>query len=821
VFTYLATAIRAGDRSVPYSLIAALDLRTLSGEDRVAGRQSAGDREIVLNAWTTDALGVGAGDPVSIEYYLWDESGQLLTRTATFEVARSIPLAGLAADRGLAPDYPGITDSPSFADWDPPFPVDLRRIRPRDEEYWDKYRTTPKAFVPLDTGRRLWGTRYGSVTALRFVAGEGEDSTRLAANVSNALVAQLRPGDFGQRVTAIRAEGLAASQGATDFGEYFTYFSFLLVVSALLLAALFFRLGIEQRLREVGIFRALGFPPRRVFEMFFAEGMLLSSAGAAAGAFGGVVYGWLVMLGLATWWRDAVGTTRLELHVAPSNIVLGVAGGLTAAGIAIAWTLRRVARASPREMLAGFIDGAGGATTARAGRRPRNVPALASVLLFAIGFAAIASASFGWLGETAGFFAGGSSILVAILCAFAALLRRPSRSTLGGGGVWTIPRLGFRNAAVRPGRNTLCMALVAAATFIVVAVDAFRLDDPAHLADPRSGTGGFALMAETMVPLHHDPSTAAGRATLNLAGTPVDRWSTFRLRPGDDASCLNLYRPREPRILAPSDAFVAEGRFAFAASLASSPEERKNPWLLLRSSLDKGVVPVIADANSLRYVLHRAVGDEIVFADGSRKIRLKVVAALERSLFQSELLMSDENFVKLFPSIGGYRFFLIDTDLSRVAPARTAVGERLRDFAVEVTTPAERLAEFSRVENTYLTTFQMLGGLGLMLGSVGLATVLVRNVLERRRELALLRAVGYRQSHLALMVISENAVLLMGGLAAGTVSALLAIAPAAAPRGNGTLGLLIPAVLAAGLTASVVATVLMLRAPLLPALKTE
>jgi ABC-type lipoprotein release transport system permease subunit len=56
----------------------------------------------------------------------------------------------------------------------------------------------------------------------------------------------------------------------------------------------------------------------------------------------------------------------------------------------------------------------------------------------------------------------------------------------------------------------------------------------------------------------------------------------------------------------------------------------------------------------------------------------------------------------------------------------------------------ERLANFHRVENTYLSTFQMLGGLGLILGTLGMAAVLLRNVLERRRELALLRAVGLR-----------------------------------------------------------------------------
>ena len=62
----------------------------------------------------------------------------------------------------MAPTYPGITDSPTLDDWDPPFPVDLRRSAKSTNWSWENYRTTPKAFVALKTGQQLWQTRYGS-----------------------------------------------------------------------------------------------------------------------------------------------------------------------------------------------------------------------------------------------------------------------------------------------------------------------------------------------------------------------------------------------------------------------------------------------------------------------------------------------------------------------------------------------------------------------------------------------------------------------------------------------------------------------------------
>ena len=154
-----------------------------------------------------------------------------------------------------------------------------------------------------------------------------------------------------------------------------------------------------------------------------------------------------------------------------------------------------------------------------------------------------------------------------------------------------------------------------------------------------------------------------------------------------------------------------------------------------------------------------------------------------------------------------------------------ALEEGLSDYGFDATSTSERLARFHRVENTYLSTFQMLGGLGLALGTLGLGAVLLRNVLERRRELALLRAVGYGRAHFGVMIVAENALLLACGLLTGTFCALLAVAPVAAARGGrlpwASLGLLLAAVAVSGLAASLVATAAALRAPLLAALREE
>jgi ABC-type antimicrobial peptide transport system permease subunit len=223
----------------------------------------------------------------------------------------------------------------------------------------------------------------------------------------------------------------------------------------------------------------------------------------------------------------------------------------------------------------------------------------------------------------------------------------------------------------------------------------------------------------------------------------------------------------------------------------------------------------------MTYVLHLALGQDFVL-NGNR---FRIVAALQDSLFQSELLISEKNFLRLFPDVEGYRFFLLNVPPQTAQQVTGTLEEALSDYGFDIQSTQARLAGFHKVENTYLSTFRSLGALGLVLGTVGLAAILLRNVLERRRELALLRAVGYRPSHLAAIVLLENLLLLLLGLVTGAVCALLAIAPAVALRGGqlpiASLGLLLAAVLATGICASLAATRAALRTPLLAALRSE
>src|SRR5262249_24915374 len=154
-----------------------------------------------------------------------------------------------------------------------------------------------------------------------------------------------------------------------------------------------------------------------------------------------------------------------------------------------------------------------------------------------------------------------------------------------------------------------------------------------------------------------------------------------------------------------------------------------------------------------------------------------------------------------------------------------ALEAGLAGHGFTATPGAQRLASYLAVENTYLSTFQALGGMGLLLGALGLAVVLLRSIWERRGELALFRALGFRERALRWLILAENGFLFVLGLVVGAGAGILSIAPELLSGSGGVpwlrLTLLLFLVLLIGLLSAAIATASALRASLLAALRRE
>lgn len=824
LLTYFANELWRSTNSTPYSMITAMG-SPIVPEDLT-------DDEIIINDWLAEDLNAKPGDEISIRYYLLDAGRDLTERTNRFTVRSVIPMTGAARDPDLIPDFPGVSDAETTRDWEAGFELETHRIRPKDEEYWEKFKGTPKAFITLAKGEELWSNRFGSYTAMRWPAA-GVNTNTLAS----AILSNLDPGSVGLRFEPIRQQALEASSSGTGsfFGGMFIGFSMFLIASALLLMALLFQFGLEQRSPEIGTMLALGYQPKEVRRLLLKEGVSIGLIGGLIGAIGGVAYARAMVHGLTSIWSEAVGSAALAFYVTPFTVIAGIFGAAIVSAVTIWFTIRKQANRPARELLTEGAEAAGQRFDARAGKWGMRIV----IVLVLLALAMTAGGFSKGLADAAGdFFGVGALILVAGLMGIRIWFAKMNRDASSSASTHSMNRsqLAMRNATRRSKRSVATSALLASGTFLVVAIAAFRLDATADAEKRSSGTGGFALIGESALPVMHDLNTEKGRDFYGLNPRPLEGVSfvPFRVREGDEASCLNLNKAQTPRVIGVSPQLLAD-REAFTFVQTVDGSLQADPWKGLTRDefypnkgepLAEDEVACIGDFNSLMWALQKKVGDTIELTDeAGNTFKLRIIGAVKNSILQGNLIIDEDEFTKRFPGESGYRMFLIDAPAEKIADVSGALSRNLSDIGIQLTPALDRMNAFNAVQNTYLSTFQVLGGLGLLLGSAGLGVVVLRNVLERRGELGLLMAIGFRRREMQRMVLLEHGLLLALGLGLGVITACVAILPAVLSPGGEipwrSLPWTLGGVLVNGLLWTWVATKVALRGKLLAALRNE
>jgi ABC-type antimicrobial peptide transport system permease subunit len=774
ILTYFVNEIRARDRATPYSMVSAVS-RTVNKGGFIP--TDLRENEILVNKWLAEDLNVAEGDEIELTYFVLGARRSLKEETKRFRIKAIVPMTSPAADPNLMPDFPGLADAENCRDWDPGIPIDLDKIRDKDEQYWQKYRGTPKAFIPLETGRKMWANRFGNLTMIYY-----PDDDQSQQKIADSLLGNIDPASVGLFFQPVRSRGMKAGSQGTDFGQLFLGLSMFLIIAALILMGLLFVFGIEKRSQQIGMLLAVGLSPKTVKRLLLLEGGILLIIGVIAGASAGLIYTRVMIYGLATLWREAVAGSRIYFHAEPSSLLHGALGAVAVCFFAIWLTLRKKISRPARELLAGVYED-GYYTNRRIFRGKLGLyiaaaAATAAIVLLVMTGDADSSAVAGV------FFGAGALLLIAGLGLTHTLLRM----TAGG---WnktmaSLAGLGLRNITRRSGRSLAVVGLLACGIFLVIAVGANRHSALENAGKTGSGTGGFTLLGQSSISILHDLDTASGREEMSLDEEILQdvEFVQMRIREGDDASCLNLNRAQMPQLLAVRpDRLQQRGSFTFIESIES--DEANEQWELLNENLGEDVVPAVGDYATVYWALGKSGGDEIDYIDEKGKsFRLRIVGMIENSILQGSLIISENALIERFPSEAGYRLILIDSPDEKTEAVADLLSSRLRDYGLSITSTIRRLAQFNAVENTYLAIFQLLGGLGLILGSIGLGLVVLRNVLDRRGELAMLQAVGFNKPALKRMVFYEHGGLMIGGLVCGIIAALVAVGPALRSHGS-------------------------------------
>jgi len=822
VLTYLANHISLTDNSVapnetedsgiPFSMLTAFDLNADFPLENLQGQTIAAlkDNEIVLGQWAAEDLGAKIGQTIQVKFYEPETiDGQEIERTVDLnlvDIAKATVPSEPYQSRGrrvtpaqfktapttandpwLTPEVPGITDAASIDAWDLPFDTSSS-LRSKDDQYWEYYRTTPKAFIASSTGLKLWKNRFGSYTSFR-VPGDATSGDQLRQKLAAAIPGNLD--ELGFQVIPAKLQGLAGSQGSTPFDVLFLMFSMFVIAASLMLLALFFRLGMQQRSKELGLWLAIGFDEFTARSIWIKESIASTIIGMIVGTILGIAYASVITLLMRTAWVGAVASPFLQLHWSWLSIGMGGIGSL-AVCLGVVWlSVKQATKTSTRSLLSG-----GWNDNQSAAQKPKWWHATYTRISM-IGFATIAS--------LAGFFAAGDAQAVAFLAggffalmaALTTIYDRLVQQQAHDNFSWSV--VDQLNLARQPLRSLIIIGLVGLATFLIMAVSAFRLSPSIR------GTAGFDLVVTTDLGILKDLGQSTTRNELISAGeveatSPQESTQSelklfgFRFHDGEHASCNNPFQARQPQVLGASQAFIDRFNsqevpsFAWAGTTAMTQQAAINPWRLLDDSAAqnfsntedaKQPISVIIDKNTAWYALKVYLPGTkftIDFPDAG-PVEFRLVGLLDNSLLQGALIVGPNDFLKVFPDQVGNRYFLATAQSDAAQTEFRKLGASLKSYGWQAKSADNELANYMAVQNTYLSAFQSLGSLGLLLGTIGLVVAQFRSMLERKREFALLQAIGFDRRRIQGLISRETVRLIILGFLSGIAGATVCVLP--------------------------------------------
>ena len=770
ILTYFVNHVAYNSAITPYSFVSTLPDQWLK------------HNEIFINQWMAEDLSADVGDTILLNYFVVGPLRELSDTTVPFVVKSIVSMEGRFGDGDLMPDLPGLSDAGNCRDWDTGVPISLESIRDKDEDYWDEHGGIPKAFISLSRAEDLWKNRFGRYTAFRYpvfleenLIEEEVHEIQTLDDLEESLEGSIDPAMLGFSLEATRSKGNEAAGSGVDFSQLFGGLSFFLLVAAVLLSVLLFLLNLESRSEQLKTLVVMGIPLRTIRRIMLVESMAVALVGSLAGLLLAIFYNRLVFVALNGVWSDVVRTEMMHLDINASTMATGLVLTLFIAFLSL-WfplnrSLKRQFRAHKKQ---------GSESKSRNTSAWRKITAVVWMLTGLTSLALVATQLIRMeVVNVPVFFAAGGLLLIAAITFFHWYL---SRSGSEKEGTFDLLLLSRKNAKRNLVRSMSIVILFAIGAFLVISTGSNRKDLYANAEELSSGTGGFLYYAESTAPVLKQLNNPEVKFEYSLG----EAYSIVQLRKadGDDASCLNLNKIISPQVLG-VDPVQLDGRYSF---LTRTPYlDESHPWMSLEQELPGGLIPAIADETVIKWSLGLAVGDTLHYVNSNgESMDLLLIGGLAPSVFQGNVIISNDHFLEQFPESSGTHVFLVEGALSDTAVISSELGRGMRDLGWDMELTASRLAEFNSVTNAYLSIFMALGALGLLVGTFGLVVVLSRSILERKQEIALLKAVGYQRKEIRRLVVREYMILLLAGIGTGFVTAIIATLPSLLNAHTGT-----------------------------------
>jgi ABC-type antimicrobial peptide transport system permease subunit len=764
LLSYLVNSIRLKEKSTPYSFVSAVS-ENFSGKD-------LRDNNIIINEWLAEDLNAKKGDTVTLTYFVIDAHRKLKEDSNRFVVKEVIPTRNASINRTLMPKFPGFANAIRCMEWNTNLPIDLRKIRDKDETFWNEFRGTPKAIISKAAGKMCWQNNFGDYTAIRF-----NDS--VFSSISSTLKPEqqilklIDPGDFNLSFVDARTLGKQAAESGVNFGELFVSLSFFVILAGIILTVMLYALSLEARKSEIGLLMSMGYTKKQIMNLRISENTITVLLGSLLGVIAGILYNYGLLTAINSVWSDIVRTPMMDVSIKPMTLFTGALSGFEISMLSI----YVITYFNLKKTATGLINN--NFQTIQKRKNRKNKLAIILIifgLLASLGlvlYSVLTSVNY-----NAGLFLLSGGLFMMASWIFTGKMISPKTSTDIGN--FSLSSLAFRNASRNRNRSLSIVILLSIGVFVVIITGSNRKTFYGSENINQSGTGGYSLWAETTVALTIDLNTAAGKEKAGLGNDSILNnvgFVQFLSFIGDDASCLNLNHVEKPGVIGVNPG-VFDKRSSFSFETLKSGVDKEHPWLELNTTYADNVIPAFADQTVITWGIIKKIGDTLSYInEKGKKLYLVLAGGLNSSVFQGNILIAEQHFKENFPSVSGSKLLMVDAPLLKQKAVTELLNKNLIDYGIEIIKTNERLSEFNSVTNTYLSVFMILGGLGLIIGSFGIGILLFRNLTERKQEMALLMAVGFSRQQIFKLIFSENLFLIIIGMTIGLASSFIGILP--------------------------------------------
>lgn len=552
----------------------------------------------------------------------------------------------------------------------------------------------------------------------------------------------------------------------------FVGLAFLFGIIALLVGAFLvantMSMTLRERMREIGLLRAAGMTARQGMALFGRQAVVIGLIGSLGGVLAGIVLA-AVLIGFLRVTRSVLAEgLPVSLPIVLLAILLGM--GVTLAGALI--PAIAASRVSPLDALRpSRLAGEGMANRVRWLLGVEAVVLVAALILYPIdrGTVPIVSLVLGIV-----LLLGGAILVTLLLDPLSRIVGRPFELFFGAQGL-----LGRANLGRDRSRTGLTVGALVIALATVVALGAVAGSARAT-ADRWVDSilpGGYAIRA----PLPLDIETFRGT---------FEATSGTRIASPIIELPLVLSRGDEPREV--SVAGIDGTIFQDAGALIVTSGRRAAAFEALRVGGSVLVPEAVARRDAI------VVGDVLPLGEpGGDAVPFTVAGIVAYSLpgrtGDGALLISATDARDLLGASSAALWAMIPQPGVTDAAYASAVTQTAQQLAGEALTAPQLAADLSRSLDRLVGLFDVLALIGVVIAALGIVNALAMGVIERLREIAILRAHGMTASGVQAMVVAEGAIMgAVAGLAAAVIGLVVAWAMVSAGAGDFAAGLVVP-----------------------------